>query len=330
LGDYQRYKQNITIQSVPNLLERVLIVLYQSEEVEDARQYETDYEAWVRSNVKEILAMEPDRFRVFDAVYIDEIQDFDNYFLLVLDHFLKGKRFFFVGDIGQKIFERSYDLQRLGIIPHRIELPKSYQMYRTPKYIGKLAVSFVLRDAYCRQDFEEHGYKGNFQYPNNLDNVAEILKSNKQAEDIYVRIQVFLNRHYIEDDILVIASSHVLNEVQSLLNQNNIPWVEGEPENYGYVALVEFQDAKGLEREIVFVAGIEELYERTKPNGLFWEEGLKITREGLSRRMIYVAITRTIEQLIIYYKDPTNIFISDLLITNEGLLAKRGLRNARV
>jgi superfamily I DNA/RNA helicase len=103
-----------------------------------------------------------------------------------------------------------------------------------------------------------------------------------------------------------------------------IPCLLGEPKHDGFVALVPFQDAKGLEREVVLVAGIEDLYESGKPEGLFWEESQKIKRETLSRRTIYVAMTRTIEQLVIYYQQPNNPFIANLLKINESILAKRG------
>jgi len=320
----QIYQQNITIQCIPGLLHRVLETVFTPQEIKDRQSNEPDYESWVRLNVREILGMEPDKFRIFDAIFVDEIQDFDNYFLLVMGHFAKRRKYFFVGDIGQKIYERSYDLQRLGIIPHRIELPKSYQMYRTPQYISRLAVGFIWSDAYCRQDFDEHGYQGQFLYPNTLDYAAEILRSGNPIGDVVSRIRDFLNSHYIHDDILVICSKSALNEISQLFQQEAIPFVIGEPEDDGFIALVAFDEAKGLEREIVFVIGVEDLYDRSDPEGLFWDEEQKIRREGLSRRMIYVALTRTIEQLIIYYKNPSNVFIQDLLKTNQKVVGKRG------
>ncbi len=315
--------QSIVIQSVPDLAEQVLATLCSRDEIEQHRN-RAGFDEWARENVKEILSLEPQKFKVFDAIFIDEIQDFDNFYLLLLDHFVKQKNYFLVGDIGQKIFDRQYDLALLGIIPHRIELPKSFQMYRTPALIGKLAVRFVYGDAHCRAEFEQNGYREDFDHPNSSNFAAEILRSSDPALDLLRKIQDLLRTKYAVDDILIITSASLLQEVEAKLKEAGIPSKIGESEADGLVALVDFQDAKGLEREIVLVAGIEDLYEGSKPEGLFWDVSEKIRREGLSRRMIYVAITRTIEQLIIYYGQPTNCFVSELLKINEAILAKHG------
>lgn len=317
----QRYQRAIRIQCVPDLLENVLASIYSLEEIEKQRSDKLGFDSWVRKNVAEILNLDPDRFRIYDEIFVDEIQDFDNFYLLALDHFCRNKRFFFVGDIGQKIYERRFDLERLGILPHCAELPKDYKMYRTPHNISKLAVNFVWGDAHCRKDFEENGYHGNFKYPNKLDFIAQILRTNDPASDIAKKIQEFLLSTYSYDDVLIIASSKMMGEIGRTLENASIPFKKGEPESEGFIALVDFQEAKGLEREIVVIAGIEDLFDQTKPEGQFWEEEQKIVREGLSRRMIYVALTRTIEQLIIFYRDPLNSFVADLLKANEKILS---------
>ena len=136
------------------------------------------------------------------------------------------------------------------------------------------------------------------------------------------RISQFLSSHYTEDDILIISSNQFIQEIGERLTKQNIPHYIGEPDQDGFIALVDFQNAKGLEREIVFVVGIEDLYERTSPDGMFWEEGKKLRMESFSRRMIYVAMTRTIEQLIIYYSKPDNRFITELINRNNQILSK--------
>jgi superfamily I DNA/RNA helicase len=136
------------------------------------------------------------------------------------------------------------------------------------------------------------------------------------------RLSKFISSHYTEDDILIITSKKEVTKMKKLLDNRNIPSWIGEPDQDGYVAIVDFQNAKGLEREIVLVTGIEDLYNRTKKLGLFKDEDKKIKKEILSRRMVYVAMTRTIEQLIIYYQDPGNRFISDLIRLNSQILSK--------
>ncbi len=319
-----KYTNSLIVQSVPDLIEVVLTEIFSKTEIKDRKTDKDSFETWAVTNAREILSAQPDKFRVFDAIFIDEIQDFDNFYLITINHFLKENNYFFVGDIGQKIYERQFDLERLGIIAHRIELPKSYQMYRTPRHIAKLAVDFIWKDPYCRNEFEENGYKGDFQYSNTKQWAAEILKSSDAAAEIAARVELFLTAGYIPDDILIITSSRLIDTICDHLKQKNIPYITGEPKTDGFVALVEFQDAKGLEREIVLITGAEDLYDKSKPEGMFWNESQKIKRQGMSRRMIYVAITRTIEQLLILYEQPSNPFITDLLKLNESILSKRG------
>jgi len=325
----QNYHQNITIQCVPELINLVLKKIFTNEEIEVHEANKNDYYDWVKKNLKEIFSLDPDGFRVFDAVFIDEIQDFDNFFLILLTYLNRTKQYFFVGDIGQKIYERSHDLKRIGIIPNQIELPKSFQMYRTPQHIGQLAIKFIWLDALCRKDFEEQGYRGDFYYPNKLNNIAEILKTEDPIPDIAVRIKVLSDSYYIYDDILVIAAERILKDLSYKLDEMGIPHEFGGPERDGCVALVSFQESKGLEREIVIVTGVEDLYDRNKKEGLFWEQRKLVIAEAFSRRMIYVAITRTIEQLIIYYKDPLNVFIEDLIKINRQILDQLD-RDARI
>jgi hypothetical protein len=326
IKDQAKYRDAITVQCVPTILESIVISFYEYSKVsfDELKKSRTphEYNNWLQEQVLEILRAAPDQFKRFDYVLIDEIQDFDNFFLGVIRSLARSDNYFFVGDIGQKILDRSYDLQRLGIVTYRIELEKSYKMYRTPQHIAELAIKFITSDPFCQKEFEENGYKSNIQYPNTLPYAAEILRSSRPVEDLVARISQFLSSHYTEDDILIISSNQLIQEIEERLTKQNIPHYIGEPDQDGFIALVDFQNAKGLEREIVFVVGIEDLYERSSPDGLFWEEGKKLRMESFSRRMIYVAMTRTIEQLIIYYNKPDNRFITELCNRNNRILSK--------
>jgi hypothetical protein len=321
-----KYRDAITVQCVPTVLESIVISFYEYSRVsiDELKKSKTphDFNNWLQEQVLEILRAAPDQFKRFDYVLIDEIQDFDNFFLGVIKSLARSDNYFFVGDIGQKILDRSFDLQRLGIVIHRIELEKSYKMYRTPQHIAELAIKFITSDPYCQKEFEENGYKSNIQYPNTLPYAAEILRSSRPVNDMAARVSQFLSSHYTEGDILIISSNELINEIVEQLKERNFPHYLGEPDHDGFIALVDFQNAKGLEREIVFVVGIEELYEHSSPDGMFSEEGKKLRMESFSRRMIYVAMTRTIEQLIIYYSKPDNRFITELINRNNQILSK--------
>ena len=323
----QRYQRALTIKCVPALLEAIVTHVLGTDSIDGYRtpgESLAAYEKRLRQDVESILRAEPDRFRQFDYVLIDEIQDFDDFFLIVVSHLCRTDNFFFVGDIGQKIYDRTYNLNILGLVTERVELKKSYKMFRTPRYIAELATCFILGDPLSRREFEEHGYTESFKSPNKLPNLPEILHSAHPQQEISERIRALLDTTYAENDIMVITSADRLPQVEAALNAAGIVTVVGETErDVSAVTLVDFTNVKGLEKEVVFVTGIEDLYERSKPQDLFGDEGDKRRNELFSRRKVYVALTRPLEHLIVYYLDPANCFISELLAINTGLIAKR-------
>jgi len=326
-SDLQLYQPHITIADILSLMEQLVSQGYN---IEDPKAYyresssgEGDYQTWLSKIVEDLLRSSPQQFAVFDHVLIDEIQDFDDHMLLIVKHLCKSDRFFFVGDIGQKIYDRSHDLQRLGFVQSRIDLPKIYQMYRTPRYIAELATRFALKDPHSRREFERHGYHQNPNFPNNLDYAAEMHRSTNVLADIVDRVKDLLGGSYLAQDLMLICAEPQVETFERALRSAGIACVIGEHEAEGRLSIVPFLDVKGLEREVVLLTGIESFFHRGKDAGLFQTESEKIRREWLSRNMIYVSLTRTIEQLLIYYQDPNNPFMRDLLAINQQILDRR-------
>jgi len=321
-----RYQDVIAVQSIPAVLEQMIIAVLGLETIDRYRaagESRDAYEKRLRDDVDSILRSEPDRFRRFDYVFVDEIQDFDNFYLQVADHLCKARNFFFVGDIGQKIYEREHSVERLGFVRGHVELKKSYKMFRTPRYIAELATRFTLRDPLSRKEFAAHGYSEDFQYPNKLKNMAEIVRSAHLEQEAAARVRGFLDAGYAEADVMVITSEVRLAHMEMALQSVGVEYVLGEPEQGTAVSLVTFMDVKGLEKEIVLVTGIEDLYERSKPQAMFDDEDSRYRKELLSRRKVYVALTRPLEQLLVYYQDGSNRFLSDLLEINNDILGQR-------
>lgn len=325
-SDPAKYQRAIHIYCVPALLEKMIADVLGSDNITDYLSSDESpqaYEDHLRAEVEGILRSEPERFRQYDYVFIDEIQDFDDFYLQVIAHLCKSQNFFFVGDIGQKIYARSHNLARLGLVVERIELKKSYKMFRTPRYIAELATRFILGDSVCRREFEEYGYTEDFRYPNNLQNIAEIIRADHPEEEIANHIKTFLSAAYSQEDIMVIAAERQLDSVGAALQAAGINYTLGESE-YGHaVTVVNFMNVKGLEKEVVFIAGIEDLYNRAKPEMIFADEGEKYQEEVFSRRKIYVSLTRSLEQLIVYYRDASNPFIAHLLTINRDITNRR-------
>jgi len=326
-ADRRRYRDAITIQSIPALMEQIVASFYGLPDISTLRagaDSHADYERQLRQQVEEVLTAAPEKFRAFDHIFVDEIQDFDDFYLLVVKYLCRQDSYFFVGDIGQKIYDRKHTLATLGIISGRVEMAKSYKMHRTPKYIAELATRFVRHDPALQQEFSDHGYTGELQYPNALPYAAELRLSRGPVRDIRSCIEDLLGRDYVARDILLVTSSARLARLAEGLKTHGLPVAIGEPTtDADIITLIDFEGAKGLEREVVIITGIEDLFERTRPAALFQDEAGKRYEERLSRSKVYVALTRTLERLIVYYEDSGNRFVSELIDINSKIQKTR-------
>lgn len=326
--DRQRYREAIHIASLPSLMEEIVASFYGMSNSAYRSQrpgHETpeQYEQHLQKHALEILGETPERYRRFDYIFVDEIQDFTNPFLGILTYLARNQNFFFVGDLGQKIYQRSYNLARLGFLTEKLELEKTYKMYRTPRYIAELATRFILGNPSTRQELLENGYTENFQFPNTLENGANFWQSNQPEQDLATKIMEVLGGSYQKDDLLVITSQQGLARCEEFFHQQGIRYHVGESEKGGEISLTDFMNVKGLEKEVVLICGIEDLYERSHTASLFSDEEMRWQEEQFSRRKVYVALTRSLEHLHIYYRDPTNIFLQELLKINGDILQKR-------
>ena len=325
-GDRQRYRDAITVMGMPTLCAE-LVRAGSSPEMsspspgENAAEYEARLKDWAAAALEESKG----RFARFDYVLIDEIQDFDDTHLFIVTKVCKGGRFFFVGDIGQKIYERSHELKRHGIIKRDIEMEKSYRMYRTPRYIAELATSFVIKDPYVRNEFESNGYKQPVQYANTNETVAVLAEASDPFDAAAEKVHEVVSGEYADPDILLITSEHGMDRQAAALEKRGVCFSRGETEKGEKVVLVDFMNVKGLERPFVVITGIEDLSCRG-PAGVFEDEEAKARDESLSRRKLYVAMTRTTEQLYMYYSGTGHRFVSELLEEDKAMARKRARR----
>lgn len=310
LKDRERYLKYVTIESTPTLFSH----LVQRQFGESSGDEETD-----KGLIKEILIQNPDQFKLFDYIFIDEIQDFDTTTLRILKYFAKEPNFFFVGDIGQKIYPREFNLNALGLDLRKMKLDKSFFMYRTPKYIAQLATEFILTDEETEFQFKKNEYRpSSFVYKNPFNNMAEILKS----DDYLSHMTKILARGYNASDIMIICSDKMISQIAEKLTTAKMDYVIGETENPTGITLIDFMNVKGLEKKVVLIIGIEDLYHPYNSEALFDTEHEKQQKESLTKRLIYIALTRTMEQLIILYRDDTNPYIATLLQINKKIRKK--------
>jgi hypothetical protein len=319
-GDTKKFHKAITIMGMPSLTKAIVKRGTGGELAERGVDEELDaYEARLKERAANILENNPDGFARFDCVLIDEIQDFDDTHLYIVTKLCRGGKYLFVGDIGQKIYERSHDLKRHDIISAPLELDRSFRMYRTPKYIAQLALDFVTIDPYVQNEFTKLGY-GTPLCVNDNQALAILENSDKLGESIAEVVGDLLARDYVEGDILVIISDEIMDSVCGSLEAAGITFSQGETEKGNTVTVVNFLAAKGLERPVGVVAGVEDLPCRENPENLFIDEETAARKESLSRRQLYVALTRTTEDLRIFYTSNRHPFIRELLEINQRLL----------
>jgi superfamily I DNA/RNA helicase len=78
-----------------------------------------------------------------------------------------------------------------------------------------------------------------------------------------------------------------------------------------------------LEADVVLISGIEDLPLANSANNLFDDIEEQRKQETFSRRMIYVALTRCLEECIIYYNQREHPFIAELWAINRRILTER-------
>jgi hypothetical protein len=325
-------RKSLTILGMPKLIESIV----KAELPEALKPEAGESTSAIEDRVKELagLILEDDeegKREIFDYIFIDEVQDFDDEHLFILSKLSKGKQYFFVGDIGQKIYNRSHNLQRHGIITKPLRIHGSFRMYRTPCYIADLAVKFVKFDVLVRNEFETNGYLDNFQYPNALQNAAILKKSSNPINDMCKQITDFLDSGRSAGEILWIGDEITIEHMSEALKERHVPCEMEYIRNdvSGSVVLTSFSNAKGLERELVLISDIELLFHEQHPDAFLLSGEDIAFKQSQSRRLIYVALTRCIEELYLFYLDSKNPFISDLLEIDRKLLYKREQRDIR-
>lgn len=261
--------------------------------------------------------------KIFDSIFIDEIQDFDNTMLWLLISISRNNSFFFVGDISQKIYQKSPNFENLGLDIEKIQLPKTYEMYRTPKYIAQLALKFLMKNPIIKQELSNNDYLiNNVEYKNTIENLPELKRINSYSE-ILDSIRSYYSKDYNYEEIMVITSKNKLDTMKELFKDAEIQYDVEYQGSINKITLVDFENSKGLEKEVVIIYGIEDLYTRSMNISTFDDERTKMLEESYSIRKIYIAITRALEHVILFYDDSDNPYVHELLKESRSLTNKR-------
>jgi superfamily I DNA/RNA helicase len=320
----------VRIASMPTLIASLVENLHGPEYARDPTMSAEDYETFCKELVTEdiekgtsIPSMD------FDWVLIDEVQDFDNTYLAMLRHFAGQGKFFAVGDVAQRIHDRHCDLKYLGIL-RDAALPKSYRMYRTPRYIAELARHILTTDRGIMQELDDAKYDLNqIESKNPFPYVATLWPANETITDLTGRICDLQDSGVMRSDIMVIAPSRQIPGMTAALQRANIPVQDREITRGEFITVVDFEHAKGLERKEVLISGVEDLPVRTSLSLVGKSEVECARLESFSRRKLFVALTRTLENATVFYEDPSAPLVSELIQANATITKRRGARAGR-
>ncbi|HZU66036.1 MAG TPA: NERD domain-containing protein [Ktedonobacteraceae bacterium] len=330
--DAPRYKQTIEIRHITELMENILVAYLGAPgaeawhtQVKSQLSTPDEYlEIKLPEKCQDVLYEQGERFRLYDYLLVDEVQDFSDFFLDVALCLLKKREnVFMVGDIGQKLFDRSHNLSELQLAEDRIRIPASYQMYRSPKYIARLAWSFLRRDPFIAYELQQQGYEEKIK-PKNEMMTRPVFKWGATSEELLNTVCEYIaecvaNRTRPEQ-VLCIALPDTLKALHSMLAARAVPvcWANEISTDERKVILAEFTMSKGLEREYVYILDIDRLADGSLNSASMFQTAETLEHEARrSRIKVFVALTRAIREVFLYYTQAHNRFIRELLELQE-------------
>ncbi|MGL4847844.1 MAG: UvrD-helicase domain-containing protein [Clostridium sp.] len=243
---------------------------------------------------------------IYDAVLIDEYQDFRNSWIelclmLAKSHEYKGKvlkNIFLAGDRLQGIYnEKEVSWASMGInMQGRSKLLKT--SYRGSTEHMRLAINFLSRNESLKKEvnkfYKDEGEKLEIK-------AKEIGEIKIEAEyEINNIIRNLKKEGYRNKDILIlIRGGKAKNELLSSLDysiKTHVRYISDVEDNEDKIILTTYQSSKGLEAKVVLLTGIDE-----------WSG----KGDRMGRKLIYVGITRASERLYII-KDKVGEYMREI------------------
>jgi hypothetical protein len=323
----QEYLSAVTIVSMPLLVANLVENFCGKEYRRPPEQFDLDYEVFCKEALEDEIE-KGSQFPEFDWVLIDEVQDFDNFYLILLSQCAPEGKFFAVGDVAQRIYDRECDLKHLGIL-RDAALPKSYRMYRTPRNVAKLALRLLIADKNIVDELRRAKYElTQVDSKSPFPNLATMWPAADTVADLVQRILELRETGTMASDILVVSSGERLTKVVAALVAASIPVKNCEISRGEFVTVVDFERAKGLERNHVLICGVEDLPVRSSLSVLAKPEAERLKSESFSRRKLYVALTRTLQYATVVYEEANHMLVAELISGNAEIEKRRIARGA--
>lgn len=258
----------------------------------------------------------------YTHIIVDETQDLTRVQLEFIKTLYMNRSYssmLFVSDTAQSIYPeawlvkgRSFTSIGLDMTGKSTSLSKSY---RTTMQIAYAAYSLIEDDKNILED-------DNFVKPSLIDKqgVYPVYRGFKnkvsEAEYIAETIENELKNKYDYKDIAIISKfKNQLKDIKIFLEKNNIPYKELESNeeldfNEDCVKLLTMHCAKGLQFKAVIIAGLNDKIIPSRDFANEFEDSDFV--ESIDRRLLYVGMTRAIEELFLSsYGNPSK-FIKDI------------------
>lgn len=265
-----------------------------------------------------------DTLKGYDALLVDEVQDIGKVLKAVTTVLLRGDELFLTGDLAQRIIEWPVRVDRLGIEGDQ-RIPSKYLMYRCPPAIAEMAHRFVTEDRNLSTELANYGYGGTVQFRGTGQSLPEAVPAKTADEEDQLLLRA-ISRQRSDGiqyrDILIATSDKKLHHTRAFLAAHGIE-VRTEPSKTNGVLVVTHAESKGLEGEVVILTGVEDLPTRHDGLAVTVDANRAAEKESLSRRLVYIAITRTTSRLIWLFHDESHPLVESLRHHALNVVRKR-------
>jgi superfamily I DNA/RNA helicase len=244
----------------------------------------------------------------FSYIIADEIQDFSNVELRLLRAMTAEHEndLFLVGDPFQRIYSRKINFSKAGI---NVKGNRSKQLkvnYRTTEEIKRLAISTVQGIEYDNFDGEHENSKGYISLTHGVKPEYTIFeKESEEFEFIRKRIEEFGSSQTgvsFGDICIACRTKNILSDIKKHLHNSKIPYydITSSTGKMNGVHLTTYHNVKGLEFKVVFLIGINTKTLPLRPAAYeTWDKIQQVEFDTMERSLLYVAMTRAVQQLII-------------------------------
>lgn len=244
---------------------------------------------------------------IYDHCIVDELQDFSNVELRLVRSLVKEKEndLFMVGDPMQGVYSRKLNFSKVGISIRGKRSRRLRINYRTTEEIKKLALSVIQDCHFDNFDGEEEERAGYISLFHGKKPTYELFKTkDEEVEYVSKSVVELIESGYKPQEIAICSrTKDGLKDFRNNLHQLEIQYTDRTSSNLGIdnsVKLLTLHKIKGLEFKFVFLVDANN---RTLPKVPFdFNEFSKSNQNEYLKReksLVYVALTRAIEQVLI-------------------------------